>query len=45
MNEFLEKANADWTVLEKLIDKYKLVEVKYKKERFYIRKLLSNKKR
>ena len=44
-NEFLTKAKADWNIIEKLINEDKLIEVKYKNKKFYIRKLLDNKKR
>jgi len=44
-NEFLTKAKADWDIIEKLINEDKLIEVKYKNKKFYIRKLLDNKKR
>jgi wyosine [tRNA(Phe)-imidazoG37] synthetase (radical SAM superfamily) len=36
---FLSKAKADWTVIKKLINNGKLVEVKYKDKKFYMRKL------
>jgi len=39
VNEFLKKAKANWVVIEKLINEDKLVEVKYKDKKFYIRKL------
>jgi wyosine [tRNA(Phe)-imidazoG37] synthetase (radical SAM superfamily) len=39
VNNFLSKAKADWTVVEKIIKEDKLVEVEYKGNKFYIRKL------
>jgi len=45
VNEFLTKAKADWNIIEKLINEDKLIEVTYKNKKFYIRKLLDNKKR
>ncbi len=39
VEKFLEKANADWSVVEKLIKENKLIEVEYKGNRFYMRKL------
>jgi len=39
VSEFLKKAKANWVVIEKLINEDKLVEVKYKDKKFYIRKL------
>ena len=39
MKEFLTKAKADWSIIEKLIKGDKLVEVKYKGKKFYMRKL------
>ena len=37
--EFLKKANSSWGVIKKLIEEKKLVEIKYKKNKFYMRKL------
>jgi len=37
--EFLKKANSSWGVIKKLIEEKKLVEMKYKKNKFYMRKL------
>ncbi len=39
VEKFLERANADWSVVEKLIKENKLIEVEYKRNRFYMRKL------
>jgi len=39
VSEFLKKAKANWVLIEKLINGDKLVEVKYKDKKFYIRKL------
>lgn len=39
VKKFLEKANANWKTIEKFIDEGKLVEVKYKENKFYMRKL------
>jgi len=38
-NNFLSKAKADWTIIEKLIKDGKLIEVEYKDKKFYMRKL------
>jgi wyosine [tRNA(Phe)-imidazoG37] synthetase (radical SAM superfamily) len=38
VNQFLEKAKSDWSIIEKLITEDKLIEVKYKNKRFYMRK-------
>lgn len=40
---FLEKAKEDWTIIERLINKDKLIEVKYKDKKFYTRKLRDSK--
>jgi len=37
--EFLEKADSSWDVIKKLIEGKKLVEIKYRKNKFYMRKL------
>jgi len=37
--EFLKKADSSWNVIKKLIREKKLVEIKYKDNKFYIRKL------
>jgi len=39
VNNFLSKAKAGWVVIEKLIKEDKLAEVKYKGNKFYMRKL------
>ena len=39
VNNFLSKAKADWSIIEKLIKENKLVEVEYKDKKFYMRKL------
>lgn len=40
---FLEKAKEDWKIIERLINKDKLIEVKYKDKKFYTRKLRDSK--
>jgi len=40
VKDFLERANSDWLVIEKLIKQSKLVESEYEGHKFYIRKLL-----
>jgi len=40
VNEFLTKAKRDWSIIDKLINKNKLIKVKYKDKKFYIRKLM-----
>lgn len=42
INEFLKKAKADWSVIERLIEEDKMLEVKYKGKRFYMRRLQCN---
>ena len=42
VNTFLSKAKADWSIIKKLIKENKLVEVKYKDKKFYMRKLPEN---
>jgi len=37
--EFLKKADSNWDIIKKLIEEKKLVEIKYKKNKFYMRKL------
>jgi len=44
VKEFLSKAKSDWEIVEKLIKENKLIEVKYKGKKFYIRKLPINNK-
>ncbi len=39
VEEFLSKARADWNIIKDLIKEDKLVEVKYKDKKFYVRKL------
>lgn len=39
VENFLSKAKADWGIIEKLIKEDKLVELEYKKKKFYMRKL------
>lgn len=39
VSKFLDKAKANWSHIERLIHENKLIEVKYKNEKFYIRKL------
>ncbi len=39
--EFLKKAKADWSIVERLAGEGKLVETKYKNKIFYVRKLRS----
>jgi hypothetical protein len=41
VNEFLRKANADWTVIEKLLRDDNLVELDYEGNQYYMRKLSS----
>ncbi|WP_297477711.1 radical SAM protein [Thermococcus sp.] len=44
VKEFLRKANADWSVVEKLLREGKLMELEYSGKRFYMRKLKSREK-
>ena len=39
VKEFLEKANSNWLIIQKLIEQGKLIETKYKEKKFYIRRL------
>ena len=39
VKNFLSKANSDWDIIKKLIKENKVVEVKYKGKKFYVRKL------
>jgi len=39
IKEFLTKAKSNWSVIKKLIDGDKLIQVKYKDKKFYMRKL------
>jgi wyosine [tRNA(Phe)-imidazoG37] synthetase (radical SAM superfamily) len=41
VREFLKKANADWSVVEKLLEEGKLIELEYNGKKFYMRKLKS----
>ncbi|WP_048147990.1 radical SAM protein [Palaeococcus ferrophilus] len=41
VREFLEKANADWSVVEKLLKEGTLIELEYNGRKFYMRKLKS----
>ena len=41
VKEFLEKAKADWDVVEKLLKENKLIETEYQGNKFYMRKLSS----
>jgi len=44
VQELLKKANANWSVVEKLLEKGKLVELKYENHKYYMRKLPSRMK-
>lgn len=44
ITEFLKKADSNWGVIKKLVEEKKLVEIKYKKNKFYMRKLYQDKK-
>ncbi len=44
VKELLDKAEANWNIIEKLIHEDKLKEVEYKNEKFYVRKLLASKR-
>jgi len=39
VDEYLKKANADWSSIQRLIENNKLIEVKYNGKRFFIRKI------
>ncbi|KYH38948.1 MAG: hypothetical protein AYL31_010450 [Candidatus Bathyarchaeota archaeon B26-1] len=41
MRELLRRADADWSVVERLLDKEKLLELEYEGHRYYLRKLKS----
>jgi wyosine [tRNA(Phe)-imidazoG37] synthetase (radical SAM superfamily) len=41
VREFLKKENADWSVVEKLLEEGKLIELEYNGKKFYMRKLKS----
>ena len=38
INEFLKKAQVDWSIIERLIHENKLVEIQYKNKQYYVRK-------
>jgi wyosine [tRNA(Phe)-imidazoG37] synthetase (radical SAM superfamily) len=40
VDNFLTKAKADWSIIEKLIKENKLIELEYRDKKFYMRKLL-----
>lgn len=44
VSEYLKKANADWSSIERLTEENKLVEIEYDKKKFYLRKLSDNKR-
>lgn len=44
VNEFLSKANSNWSVVEKLIEEGKLMEAEYRGNKFYVRKLPGRRK-
>ncbi len=39
VRKFLLKAKADWSIIHKLIDQDQLIETKYRRKRFYVRRL------
>jgi len=39
VDEFLKKANGNWTIIDKLITENKIIEAEYKDNRFYMRKI------
>ena len=41
VEDFLKKANADWSVVEKLLKERKIIELEYEGRKFYMRKLKS----
>jgi len=45
VREFLRKANADWSVVEKLLREGKLIELEYEGKKFYMRRLKSRETR
>ncbi|USS40518.1 radical SAM protein [Thermococcus aggregans] len=45
VREFLRKANADWSIIEKLIRENKLIELEYEGKKFYMRQLKSRETR
>ncbi|MCK4434566.1 radical SAM protein, partial [Candidatus Bathyarchaeota archaeon] len=44
VKEFLKKANADWRVIEKLLEEDKLIELEYEGNKHYMRRLPSRRK-
>ena len=44
VKEFLQKANANWHVIEKLLEEDKLIELEYEGNRYYMRRLSSRRK-
>ena len=44
VEEFLKKANADWCVIEKLLEEDKLIELEYEGNKYYMRRLPSRRK-
>ncbi len=44
VKEFLKKADADWCVIEKLLEEDKLIELEYEGNRYYMRRLPSRRK-
>ncbi len=40
VNEFLAKAKRNWSIIDKLINENRLIKVRYKDKKFYIRKLM-----
>ncbi len=43
VEEFLKKADSEWSVIEKLLTENKLIETEFKNEKFYLRKLKQEK--
>lgn len=41
VKRLLEKAGAEWSIVEKLLREGKLIQIEYRGERFYMRKLKS----
>ena len=41
VNELLRKAEADWSVIEKLLREHKLMELDYEGNTYYMRRLLN----
>ena len=39
VNKFLLKSNSDWDIIEKLIEENKLIEVDYRGDKYFMRKL------